>query len=161
MKGKRIEVNKGDKFGRLTVVRELPSRKGYRYIDCICNCGKGIQTKLTLLTTKQAKSCGCLRSENINTTSHNKSRTKLYKVWTSIKQRCVNEKTMAYEYYGGRGITICEDWKNDFNTFYDWAINNGYKIGLTIDRINNNGNYQPNNCRWVTMEVQNSNKRRK
>lgn len=85
---------------------------------------------------------------------HDMSHTKLYRcVWTGVKQRCLNSKTKDYERYGGRGITICDEWKKDFVTFYNWAMNNGYKEGLEIDRIDNDGNYEPKNCRFVTPTV--------
>ena len=84
---------------------------------------------------------------------------KIYKVWSSLKDRTLNPKNKNYNNYGGRGITLCEDWKNNFKAFYYWAISNGYLEGLSIDRIDNNGNYEPSNCRWSTRTIQNRNQR--
>lgn len=90
--------------------------------------------------------------------THNKSNTKIYRVWNGIKQRCNNPNDDFYYCYGLKGVRICEEWGNDFSCFYDWSIKNGYKEGLTIDRIKNDGNYEPNNCRWVDNSTQQRNR---
>ena len=87
------------------------------------------------------------------------SNTRLNRIWRSFRQRCYNPNQPDFKYYGGRGITVCPEWKDDFKAFYDWAMSNGYQDNLTLDRIDCNGNYEPSNCRWVTMKVQTNNKR--
>ena len=90
---------------------------------------------------------------------HGLKNTRLYRIWLQIKNRCFNSNTNRYRDYGARGITVCDEWRNDFKAFYDWAMNNGYSDELTIDRIDNDGNYEPSNCRWVSVKVQNRNTR--
>lgn len=109
----------------------------------------------------EVKSCGCLRrdvSTNRHLT-HGLSHHPLFRVWWSMLERCYSESNKSFCDYGGRGIFVCDEWKDDFKTFYDWAIGNGYKDGLSIDRIDNDGNYEPSNCRWVEKITQNNNKR--
>lgn len=96
---------------------------------------------------------------NKNHLIHGKRKTRLYRIWTNVKTRCYNENDPHFKRYGGRGITVCEEWRNSFEAFYNWAVSNGYSDELTIDRINNDGNYEPSNCRWVTFKEQNQNKR--
>lgn len=153
----------GKKFGRLTVIKRCGSNKNRRALWlCQCDCGN---TKIILgnsLLSKSTLSCGCYNKEhskNIHT-KHSLSYTKLYKVWGGMKTRCYNPNFMYYCNYGGRGIAICKEWKDDFSNFYKWAISNGYREGLTIDRINNDGNYEPSNCRWITRAEQNRNQRK-
>lgn len=126
-----------------------------------CFCGKEFITEIGQVTSKKTKSCGCyrlfLRHTQCNT--HGKTHTRLFSVWRGIKQRCNNLNDSSYQYYGGRGITVCEEWKNDFEKFYNWSLANGYTDELTIDRINPDGNYEPDNCRWVNFFIQNINKR--
>ena len=91
---------------------------------------------------------------------HGLRKTRLFSIWANMKTRCQNPNTPVYEYYGARGITVCDEWKDDFQSFYDWSMMNGYSDNLTIDRIDNDGNYEPSNCRWVTMKEQSENTRR-
>ncbi len=107
----------------------------------------------------KAISCGCIRKNNKKNYKHGYSYTKLYAVWAGIKKRCNNQNSYNYKYYGGRGITICPEWANDYVVFRDWALSHGYKEGLEIDRRENNGNYEPSNCRWVTRTENQRNKR--
>lgn len=153
----------GQKFERLTVIELDKSNKhnGVYWI-CKCDCGNTSIVRSDSLTSGNTKSCGCLASEQRvlngkSNTKHGMKGTKIYNSWQSMKNRCYNKKYENYNRYGGRSIKVCDEWKNNFQAFYDWAINNGYKEGLTIDRIDNNGNYEPSNCRWVTAKIQNRN----
>ena len=94
---------------------------------------------------------------NLNKT-HNKSKTRLHRIWAAMKSRCYNPKNNRYENYGGKGIVVCDEWQ-DFEPFYDWAMSSGYRDDLTIDRIESSGNYEPSNCRWVTQKAQQNNRR--
>lgn len=150
----------GQRFGRLTVIEESPVRINQQ-VCWICKCECGNITKPILagnLKKGHTKSCECLR------TKHNMHKTRLYEVWHAMKDRCYNSHKKAYKNYGGRGITVCEEWRNDFKAFHSWAIANGYdpnaKQGeCTLDRIDVNGNYEPTNCQWVSMKVQQNNRR--
>lgn len=146
----------GKKFGKLTVIEEVQkrSKNGHKQYKCICDCGNIKIVRGDTLKNGSSRSCGC--SQGV---MHGYSKSKLYKILNGMKNRCYNKNAYNYSYYGGRCITICDDWLNDFMTFYDWAINSGYKEGLSIDRIDVNGNYDPNNCRWKTSKQQCNNKR--
>ena len=148
----------GKKFGRLIVVEQLVKGKGVCL--CRCDCGNIKKVRTDHLKRGYTLSCGCLQKErvSISNSKHNKSLSKLYGVWSSMKSRCYNKNNDKYKNYGGRGISVCNDWRNDFSKFFSWAKNNGYKKGLTIDRIDVNGNYCPENCRWVDYKQQARNK---
>jgi hypothetical protein len=120
-----------------------------------------INTRGDSLKGGRTLSCGCYGKQNRlkSNTKHGQSRTKLYKTWTSMIQRCHNTRATQYADYGGRGISVCLEWKDDFQNFHDWALTSGYESHLTIDRINNEKGYGPSNCRWATMEDQQKNKR--
>lgn len=147
------------KFGRLTVVSFLRSDRCHTYWECICDCGsKRINTKNSL-TRGMVISCGCHKDEIFkkSITKHGKSKTKIYKVWHAIMQRCFNKNCDAYINYGGRGISVSDDWK-DFEIFFD-EFGKFAEKGKSIDRINNELGYSIENCRWATPAEQNVNKR--
>lgn len=152
----------GQRFGRLTVLEFVPNdRTKSSYWKCECKCGRIIVARMSDLKKGKTSSCGCIRRELIITknTKHGAAQTRLYKIWKGMKQRCLYRKHTHYKEYGGRGITICEEWKNNFKAFYEWSIQNGYTDKLTIDRIDVDGNYEPSNCRWVDMKTQCRNKK--
>lgn len=158
----------GQKVGRLTVLqfgehRRTISGVSKRYWLCKCDCGNTCMIESQCLSTKKTKSCGCLKLESDKTKKnhlkHGKSKTRLYKIWIDIKRRCDDEWRESYKYYGGRGITYCNEWR-DFDAFEKWSISHGYANDLSIDRIDVNGNYEPKNCRWVTNTIQANNTRR-
>lgn len=153
-------IKEGQVFNMMTIIKEVEPRKKQRQFLCKCQCGNIGNYVLVLLVNEQTKSCGCLRKSRFlqRNTSHGKSRTKLNAVWQSMKQRCENPNNINYKYYGGRGIKVCEQWISSLIVFYNWSIENGYEEGLSIDRINVDGNYEPNNCRWVSMKIQSRNK---
>ena len=150
------------KFGRLTVIQRSGSNKDGRATWlCMCECGEISVKTGKLLLNGHCRSCGCGEYENRvnNCTSHRLSNTRLYNIWTGMKQRCYYQKHKDYHNYGGRGITICKEWLTDFINFYNWALSNGYRDDLTIDRKDVNGNYTPDNCKWSTWREQSLNKR--
>lgn len=156
----------GKRFGRLTVMEKADYyifSSGEQKIrwKCVCDCGNEVTVFASCLKKGTTKSCGCLQKELLSKRSktHGKTNTRLYNVYCGMKYRCYNEKCLEYESYGGRRICICDEWKNDFQIFYDWAISNGYKEGLTIERKNVNGNYEPLNCTWISIQEQQWNKR--
>lgn len=158
----------GQKFGRLLVIGEGKGKlrnNGQKRItwECKCDCGNSIDVPGYCLKSGNTKSCGCLDREKASNRlkTHGKSGTKLYYIWEAMKQRCYNPNNKRYSDWGGRGITICDEWKNNFRKFEKWAIESGYKEGLTIDRINNDKEYSPNNCRWATYHEQRINQRPK
>ena len=159
---KKLKDLTGLKFGRLTVLEYAYTKKSRAYWLCQCECGNKKIIFGKDLRNGKIKSCGCLRKESIlkAVTKHNKRFTKLYPIWVQIKQRCLNINNKNYRQYGERGISVCQEWLDDFMNFYNWAMANGYKEGLTIDRINTNGDYCPENCRWVDFIKQARNTRK-
>lgn len=146
----------GQKFGRLTALYRLHNTKGRTKWLCVCECGNLKEVRLDMLQSCHTKSCNCLYKKS--NAIHGKYNTRLYNTWRNMKSRCYYTKNINYKNYGERGIKVCDEWKNDFKAFYDWAMSNGYDDNLTIDRIDVNGNYEPNNCCWITHKEQQQNK---
>lgn len=154
---------KGKRFGRLTVIDRLPTVNKRVMWLCKCDCGNETPVDSQNLRYGHTQSCGCIHRETLSkaSTTHGNSKTRLYGIWNHMKTRCYRKSYHAFRHYGGRGIRICDEWRNNFDAFQDWAMSNGYEEHLSIDRINTDGNYSPDNCRWVTMADQNKNKRAK
>lgn len=149
----------GKQFGDLSVIG-LGERYSNGKIawECKCKCGRIVRRITFDLTHNRHTCCLSCSSKNKNTT-HGQSRSKLFYIWMGIKGRCCNPRNKSFHNYGGRGIEICDEWKNSFELFQDWAINNGYEEGLSIERMDVDGNYEPSNCCWITMQEQSKNRR--
>lgn len=165
LKSKRLKENyktkpitdlSGKRFGKLTVIDIAEHIKG-KHIKwrCVCDCGTEIITAGVYLTNGKKTHCGCGKSF-----SYRLAYPRIYSIWLNMKDRCTNVNNNHYKDYGGRGITICQEWQDDFETFCKWSLENGYNDDLSIDRISVNGNYEPSNCRWITMFDQMANTRK-
>lgn len=151
----------GVRFGMLKAIRigvPIVSKSGRKRVtwECVCDCGSS--TTVTASNLKHTtRSCGCVKGSHRVT--HNKSNSRLYIIWSSMKGRCLNPKDSAYKRYGGRGILVCEEWLI-FENFYSWSVENGYSEKLTVDRIDNDKGYNPGNCRFASKSVQAANRRK-
>lgn len=177
LKGKYIDLT-GLTFGRLKVIN-LDHKTHYKwgtiiYWKCKCSCGNEKIIRGLDLKNGKTKSCGCILKEKreankgskeqpkkhlIGNTKHGLHHTRIYKIWQGLKKRCYNKNYRDYKYYGGKGVIVCDEWLNDVKVFYNWAINNGYKENLSIDRISSDGNYSPENCRWADSHIQGINQK--
>lgn len=148
----------GKKFGMLTPIRrDGHTEDNHRAWLCVCDCGKTVQISGSGLLNGKNKSCGCNRGKNA--TTHGLSKHSIYGVWKDMIRRCYDVNCKNYRYYGAKGISVCDEWKEDLMAFYNWSLENGWVEGLSIDRFpDNKGNYTPTNCRWADRETQDNNR---
>lgn len=153
----------GKQFGRLLVTSFAFCKNRHYFWMCKCDCGKEKIIVIDSLISGKTRSCGCYRKESMTglenrNYKHGEAGSRLYQAWEGIRARCLFPHHIKYRRYGGRGITICKEWINDFISFKKWSLKNGYDDRLEIDRIDNDGNYEPSNCRWITHKINTKNR---
>lgn len=163
---KTIRDLKGQQFGKLIVIHQVerPANTRCKNIFWLCRCtcefGNSIIVPSNKLISGHTKSCGCYQKEmaSRSNSTHMQTKTKLYSIWQAMKRRCYYTKDLRFKSYGERGIIVCEEWLHNYEAFRDWALSHGFDENLSIDRIDVNGNYTPDNCRWTSMKIQQNNK---
>ena len=163
----KIEDLTGKRFNKLLVIERVENDKsGKSRWRCLCDCGNRVVVGANNLRNGNTHSCGCLKKKMMSAKQfkhgdaggRKSESTRLYRIWRGMISRCYTPSATEYEYYGGRGISVCDAWRNNYSEFRCWALSNGYNDDLTIDRINNNSDYSPNNCRWISKQDQMLNK---
>lgn len=155
----------GQRFGRLLVIGECGrSKDGQKVYLCRCDCGNETKVRSGNLRRGTTKSCGCINRESVakrnkDSAKHGGCGTRLYRIWYDMRQRCRYDKSINWHLYGGRGISVCDEWAESFDAFREWAKSSGYQDGLQLDRIDNDGDYSPINCKWSTVSEQGNNRR--
>lgn len=157
----RVKDLTGQKFGRLTVRELARIEKNHAIWLCDCECGNTKEVKSVYLLRGSTKSCGCLHKDVCKESNkkHGMTNTRIYNIWCHTRSKCTNPNNSRYEIYGARGISVCDEWTNDFMSFYNWSMENGYADNLSLDRIDVDGNYEPSNCRWADSYTQTHNRR--